>query len=58
MSIKCGFNTHHLGVDNVYPVPVSQPDPAVHLDHAPDSRVGNQIHFHALVSPYFNTINY
>ena len=40
MGVQCGLNRHELGVHNVYPVPVSEPDLGVDLDHAPDGVVG------------------
>ena len=36
MSIQSSLDTHHLGVHNMDPVTVSQPDLAVDLDHASD----------------------
>ena len=40
MSIQSSLDTHHLGVHNMDPVTVSQPDLAVDLDHAADAVVG------------------
>ena len=39
MSVQCGLYRHELGVHDVNPVPVSEPDLGVDLDHAPDTVV-------------------
>ena len=39
MSVQCGLYRHELGVHNVNPVPVPEPDLGVDLDHAPDTVV-------------------
>lgn len=41
MGVQRGLDRHELGVHNVYPVPVSEPDLGVDLDHAPDGVVGS-----------------
>ena len=40
MGVQRGLDRHELGVHNVYPVPVSEPDLGVDLDHAADGVVG------------------
>lgn len=40
MGIQRGLDRHELGVHDVYPVPVAEPDLGVDLDHAPDAVVG------------------
>ena len=39
MSVEAGLNTHEARVEDLDPVPVAQPDLAVHLHHAPDGVV-------------------
>ena len=40
MSVQRGLYQHELGVHDVNPVPVAEPDLGVYLDHAPDGVVG------------------
>ena len=40
MGVQSSLDRHELGVHDVYPVPVSEPDLGVDLDHAPDAVVG------------------
>ena len=39
MGVQRGLYRHELGVHDVNPVPVSEPDLGVDLDHAPDTVV-------------------